>query len=129
MNSSIKQMLFLKWIMNRDLPYVSESHSVMADSLQLGGLILEWVSFPFSSGSSQPRHWTQVSHIAGGFVTSWATREALLYSTGKLWSMSCGNRVGGNVEGEGIHVHVWLNPFAVTESYHNVVNQLCCDTK
>ena len=38
-------------------------------------------------------------------------------------------RVGGNVEGEGIHVHVWLNPFAVTESYHNVVNQLCCDTK
>ena len=32
---------------------------------------------PFSRGSSQPRDWTQVSHIAGGFLTSWATREAL----------------------------------------------------
>ena len=27
-------------------------------------------------GSSQPRDRTQVSRIAGGFVTSWATREA-----------------------------------------------------
>ena len=38
--------------------------------------ILEWVAFPFSRGSSQPRDWTQVSHTAGGFFTSWATREA-----------------------------------------------------
>ena len=37
--------------------------------------ILEWVAFPFSRGSSQPRDWTQVSHIAGGFFTTWATRE------------------------------------------------------
>ena len=27
--------------------------------------ILEWVAFPFSRGSSQPRDQTQVSHIAG----------------------------------------------------------------
>ena len=38
--------------------------------------VLEWVAFPFSRGSSQPRDWTQVSCIAGGFFTSWATREA-----------------------------------------------------
>ena len=38
--------------------------------------ILEWVAFPFSRGSSQPRDRTQVSHIAGRFFTSWATREA-----------------------------------------------------
>ena len=38
--------------------------------------ILEWVVFPFSRGSSQPRDWTQVSRIAGGFFTSWVTREA-----------------------------------------------------
>ena len=38
--------------------------------------MLEWVSFPFSRGSSQPRNWTQGSRIAGGFCTSWATREA-----------------------------------------------------
>ena len=31
--------------------------------------ILEWVAFPFSRGSSQPRDQTQVSHIAGGFFT------------------------------------------------------------
>ena len=35
--------------------------------------ILEWVAFPFSRGSSQPRDRTQVSRIAGGFFTSWAT--------------------------------------------------------
>ena len=29
--------------------------------------ILEWVAFPFSGGSSQPRDWTQVSCIAGRF--------------------------------------------------------------
>ena len=28
--------------------------------------ILEWVAFPFSRGSSQPRDQTQVSHTAGG---------------------------------------------------------------
>ena len=39
--------------------------------------ILEWVAFPFSRGSSQPRDWTQVSCIAGEFFTSWATRKAL----------------------------------------------------
>ena len=33
--------------------------------------ILEWVAFPYSKGSSQPRNRTQVSHIAGGFFTSW----------------------------------------------------------
>ena len=32
--------------------------------------ILEWVAYPFSRGSSQPRDWTQVSHIAGGFFTT-----------------------------------------------------------
>ena len=38
--------------------------------------ILEWVTFPFSRGSSQPRERTQVSCIIGRFFISWATREA-----------------------------------------------------
>ena len=38
--------------------------------------ILEWVVFPFSRGSSQPRDQTQVSLITGKFFTSWATGEA-----------------------------------------------------
>ena len=37
--------------------------------------ILEWVAYPFSSGSSQPRNQTGVSCIAGGFFTRWAIRE------------------------------------------------------
>ena len=41
--------------------------------------ILEWVAFPVSRGSSQPRDWTQVSRIAGEFFTSWATVEALAW--------------------------------------------------
>ena len=38
--------------------------------------ILQWVVMPSSRGSSQPRDRTQVSHIAGGFFTVCATREA-----------------------------------------------------
>ena len=41
--------------------------------------ILVWVDFPFSRRSSQPRDQTQVSYIAGGFFTSWATREAPIW--------------------------------------------------
>ena len=38
--------------------------------------ILEWVTIPFSRGSSWPRNWTQVSCIAGRLFAIWATREA-----------------------------------------------------
>ena len=40
--------------------------------------ILEWVAFPFSRGSSQPRDQIQVFRIAGGFSTSWVTRKGLV---------------------------------------------------
>ena len=50
--------------------------------------ILELVAFPFSSRSSQPRDQTQVSHIAGGFFTSWATREALVFWTEVIFFLS-----------------------------------------
>ena len=74
----------------------SESHSVVFNSLWPHGLytvhgilqarILEWGAFHFSKGSSQPRDWTQVSRIAGGFFTSWATREAQISSSSiKIW--------------------------------------------
>ena len=39
--------------------------------------ILEWVAYPFSTGSSQPRNQTGVSLIAGRFFTNCATGEAL----------------------------------------------------
>ena len=38
--------------------------------------ILEWVAYCFFRGPFQTRDWTQVSLMAGGFFTRWATREA-----------------------------------------------------
>ena len=54
--------------------------------------ILEWVAISFSRGSSQPRYWTQISCIAGRFLTIWATREAfickvLINSGERLWGI------------------------------------------
>ena len=63
------------------------SHSVVSNSLWPHGLhparflcpwespekILEWVAIPFSRESSQPRDWTQASHIAGRFFPSECT--------------------------------------------------------
>ena len=70
----------------------SESRSVVSNSCDpmdsatpwtlhgiLQARILEWVAFPFSRGSSQPRDWIQISHIAGRFFTSWAIRGAQEY--------------------------------------------------
>ena len=37
--------------------------------------MLEWVAIFFSRGSFLLRNWTGISCIAGGFLTSWATRE------------------------------------------------------
>ena len=47
--------------------------------------ILEWAAMPSSRGSSPPREQTQVSSIAGGFFTIWASREA--------WGLLCGLNV------------------------------------
>ena len=61
----------------------SESRSVMSLCNDMDcpwnspARILEWVAFPFSRGSSQPRDWTKVSCIAGGFFTNWAIRKVL----------------------------------------------------
>ena len=74
------------------------SHSVMSDSYDsmacsppgfsvhgiLQARILEWMAISSSRGSSRPRDWTQVSCIAGGFFTSWATREALPLRCGSI---------------------------------------------
>ena len=57
----------------------SENGSVVSNSCDLmdytvhgilQARILEWVVFPFSRGSSQPKYQTQVSHIEGTFITS-----------------------------------------------------------
>ena len=45
---------------------------------------LEWVACHFSSRSSQPRNWTRVSYIAGGFFTKRGIREAASHIAGGL---------------------------------------------
>ena len=72
--------------------YVGEKKTIVAESCPtlcnprdnavhgiLQARILEGVAFHFSRGSSQPRDQTQVSHLANGFFTSRATREAQEY--------------------------------------------------
>ena len=54
--------------------------------------ILEWVAYPFSRGSSRPRSRTGVSHIAGGFLTNWAIREAT-YSPSYVLLSHCEHRI------------------------------------
>ena len=67
---------------------VAQSYPTLCDPMDytvhgiLQARILEWVAFPFSRGSTQPRDQTQVSDIAGGFFTRWATREAQQYWSG-----------------------------------------------
>ena len=41
--------------------------------------ILEWVAYPFPSGSSRPRNWTRVSALQARFFTNWAIREAFTW--------------------------------------------------
>ena len=73
---------------------VCKSHSVVSDFFDpldytvhgiLQARILEWTALPSSRGSSQLRDRTQISHIAGGFFTSWATKEALLNTMTRVY--------------------------------------------
>ena len=60
--------------------------------------ILKWVAYPFSRGSSWPRNRTGVSHFAGEFLTSWATKEThneILLSHTKTWN----NAICSNTDG------------------------------
>ena len=45
--------------------------------------ILEGIVTPFSRESSWPRGWTQVSRIAGRFITNWATGKPKISLTGE----------------------------------------------
>ena len=77
------------WIRMRKLKVkVAQSCLTLCDPMDytfhgiLQASILEWVAFPFSKESSQSRDRTQVSFIADGFFTSWATRKAQEYRSG-----------------------------------------------
>ena len=87
----IIDLINIYWaIMLKDIVKVAQLCPTLCDPTDytvhgiLQARILEWVAFRFSRGSSQPRDWTQVSHIAGRFFTSWATRETVgIYNSKK----------------------------------------------
>ena len=71
---SVLQGIFPTQGSNPDLPHCRQ---ILYQLSHKGSpRILEWVAYPFSSGSSRPRNWIGVSCIAGGFFTNWAIREA-----------------------------------------------------
>ena len=84
--------------------------------------ILEWVAVSFSRGSSQPRDQTQVSHIAGGFFTSWATWECYqkqeLKDNGDCrgWSMAVSRKAGG------MRIPVCFNTHPICNNKHLLSN-------
>ena len=74
---SLLQGIFPTQGSNPGLPYCGQILYQL--SHQGSPRILEWVAYPFSSESSQPRNWTGVSCMAGRFFTNWAIREARIY--------------------------------------------------
>ena len=65
----------MEMLINLSLGKVTQSRLTLCDPhglepMEFSARILEWVAFPFSRGSSQPRDRTQASRIAGGFFTS-----------------------------------------------------------
>ena len=86
-HSSLLRSSCWSWLLTAVLCLVSQSCLTLCDPMVcslpgssvhgiLPARILDWVAYPFSRGSSQPKDQTGVSCIAGGFFTCWATREA-----------------------------------------------------
>ena len=75
---SLLQGIFPTWDLNPGLLYCRQTLYQL--SHKGSPRILEWVVYPFPSGSSQPRNRTRVPCIAGEFLTNWAIREALFSS-------------------------------------------------
>ena len=78
---SLLQRIFPTQESNLDLPHCRQ---ILYQLSHKGSTrILEWVVYPFSSGSSRPRNWTWLSCVAGGFFTDWATDSLLTELPGK----------------------------------------------
>ena len=80
--------------------------------------ILEWVAYPFFSGSSWSRNWTRVSCMAGGFFTNWAIREV----TAGVLALKCHFALS--------HLQIWqtnfhcnlFKSFTVTQSFSHTLS-------
>ena len=72
--------------------------------------ILEWVATPVFRGSSLTRDQTQVSCIAGRFLTVWATWETHIWNTvqSDLVVMANSKEIDLNVSIHKVQVHLYL---------------------
>ena len=80
-NTRVSSLTLLQGIFPtlRSNPGLPHCRQILYQLRHKGSLrILEWVAYPFSSGSSQPRSRIRVSCIAGRFFTNWVIREAWL---------------------------------------------------
>ena len=86
-SSSLLQGIFPTQGSNPDLPHCRRILYQL--SHQGNPRILEWVAYPFSRGSSQPRNRTGVSCITGRFFTNWSIRETQFcgrkFSMWRVW--------------------------------------------
>ena len=71
---------YWKWKSLSHVPLFANPMDSSPPGISVYGILqarmLKWVAISFSRGSFQPKDWTQVSCIAGGFFTLWTTREA-----------------------------------------------------
>ena len=122
---------------------------ILCDPMDLRGLpgssfhgisqakILEWVTIPFSGGSSQPRDQTQISCIAGSFFTTWTTgdthslkaREVPFYS----WKYTIPTKILGACPFSDscetivlIYTNIVLNLYIVIASVLWYLHLICC---
>ena len=91
---SLLQGIFPTQILNPGCPHCRQ----ILDQLSHQGSpwILEWVAYPFSRGSSQPRNRTGVSFIAGRFFTNWTIiNKGVKNSLNHKWNrLDCSDRDG-----------------------------------
>ena len=96
-NTEVGSLSLLQWIfpIQGSNPGLLHCRQILYQLSHQGSpRILEWVAYPFSSGSSWPRNRTRVSSIAGAFFTNWAIREVMDKSREQinLWKMTKWNR-------------------------------------
>ena len=72
--------------------------------------ILEWIAMPFSKKSSQPRDWTWVSCVTGGFFTVWVIREAQ--------SQTC-THTKKKTHSHCMMICCWSDPLQLSESWQS----------
>ena len=79
--------------------------------------VQEWVAISFSRGYSQLRDRTQVSHIAGKFFTTWATRKVQrIQSIGQKVLPDLGRRMNTVRE---LQQRVWIHKKRTSSSWRN----------